>query len=306
MAEKKATREAYGDALVELGAKNNKVIVFDADLAGATKTGGFKKAYPDRFFDAGIAEANMIDMAVGASTMGYIPFCSTFAIFGTGRAYEMIRNSCAYPHFNVKFGFTHAGITVGEDGGSHQSIEDIALMREIPGMTVIVPCDANEARKAVFAAAEINGPVFMRFARLASPILPDMPFEVGKANVLKDGTDAVIFSCGLMIPSVLEAAETLKAEGMNVAVVNIHTIKPIDRETVLAYANKCKKVLTVEEHSVIGGLGDAVADVLIGNGDFKFRKVGVQDVFGQSGKPADLLKEYGLTPEDFVKAVKAL
>lgn len=307
MSEKKATRNAYGEALVELGAINDKIVVLDADLAPSVMTNGFAKAYPDRYFNTGIAEANMVDMSAGLSTMGFIPFCSTFAIFGAGRVYEMVRNSVAYPRFNVKLGMTHAGITVGEDGSSHQSIEDIALMRVIPNMTVIVPCDANEAKKATFAAAEMDGPVYLRFARPSSHVFEeDMPFEVGKANVLRDGDDGVIFACGLMVKPAVDAADALKEQGKNISVVNVHTIKPLDTETVLQYATRCKKVLTIEEHSVIGGLGDAVASAIIGNGDFSFRKLGVQDVFGQSGTPAQLLEVYGLSDAQILEAAKEM
>ena len=307
MSEMKATRVAYGEALVELGAVNDKIVVLDADLSGSTNTAKFAKAYPDRFFNAGIAEANMMGMAAGLATMGYIPFTSTFAMFGTGRAYEQVRNSIGYPHLNVKLAMSHAGITLGEDGGSHQAIEDIGLMRLIPGMTIVVPCDANETKKAVKALVEMDGPAYLRLARLPSVVFEEeMPFTLGKANVLKDGSDAVIFCCGYMVAGCLEAAKRLAMESINVAVVNVHTVKPIDRETVLAYARKCGKVLVAEEHSTIGGLGDAVADVLIGQGTFSFKKLGIQDRFGQSGKPADLLKEYGLTQEDIFQAVKAL
>ena len=307
MSEMKATRVAYGEALVEMGAVNDKIVVLDADLSGSTNTAKFAKAYPDRFFNAGIAEANMMGMAAGLATMGYIPFTSTFAMFGTGRAYEQVRNSIGYPHLNVKLAMSHAGITLGEDGGSHQAIEDIGLMRLIPGMTIVVPCDANETKKAVKALVEMDGPAYLRLARLPSVVFEEeMPFTLGKANVLKDGSDAVIFCCGYMVAGCLEAAKRLAMESINVAVVNVHTVKPIDRETVLAYARKCGKVLVAEEHSTIGGLGDAVADVLIGQGTFSFKKLGIQDRFGQSGKPADLLKEYGLTQEDIFQAVKAL
>ena len=302
----KATRAAYGDALVELGAQNDKVVVLDADLSHATMTCGFAKAYPDRFFNAGIAEANMVDMAAGMSTMGLIPFASTFAMFGAGRAYEQVRNSIAYPKFNVKLCMTHAGVSVGEDGGSHQCIEDIALMRVIPGMTVVVPADANEARKAVFAAAEFQGPMYLRFARLASPVFEkDYPFEIGKANVMREGTDAVVFACGMMVSESLTAAELLAQEGKSVAVVNVHTIKPIDAECVTEWAKKCGNVITVEEHNVIGGLGDAVADVLMGKVACKFKKIGVQDQFGQSGKAKEVLKEYGLTGPQIAESIKA-
>jgi len=302
----KATRVAYGEALVELGAVNDKVVVLDADLAGATNTNKFAKAYPQRFFNMGIAEANMVNVAAGLSTMGLVPFCSTFAMFGAGRAYEQVRNSIAYPRFNVKLCMTHAGLSVGEDGGSHQAIEDIALMRVIPGMTVIVPADANEARKAVFAAAEFEGPMYLRFARMNTPVFEeDYPFEIGKANVMRQGTDAVVFACGMMVGESLAAAEQLAAEGKQVAVINVHTIKPIDASCVREWAEKCGNVITVEEHSVIGGLGDAVADVLMGQVNCKFKKIGVQDQFGQSGKAKDVLREYGLTAPQIAEAIKA-
>ena len=305
MSEKIATREAYGKALVELGEQNKNVVVLDADLAGATMTKFFKAAHPDRFFDCGIAEANMMNIGAGLSTMGLIPFCSTFAMFGAGRAYEQIRNSIAYPKFNVKICCSHAGVSVGEDGGSHQSIEDIGLMRLIPGMTVIVPADANEARKATFALAEFQGPAYMRLARLATPVFEeDSPFEIGKANVLREGKDVAVFACGLMVNEALEAAKLLSAEGIEISVINIHTIKPIDAACVTEYAQKCGNVVTVEEHSVIGGLGDAVADVLMGKVCCKFRKIGVNDQFGQSGKAADVLREYGLTADQIAAKIK--
>ena len=305
MSEKIATREAYGKALVELGEQNNKVVVLDADLAGATMTKFFKAAHLDRFFDCGIAEANMMNIGAGLSTMGLIPFCSTFAMFGAGRAYEQIRNSIAYPKFNVKICCSHAGVSVGEDGGSHQSIEDIGLMRLIPGMTVIVPADANEARKATFALAEFQGPAYMRLARLATPVFEeDYPFEIGKANVLREGKDVAVFACGLMVNEALEAAKLLSAEGIEISVINVHTIKPIDAACVTEYAQKCGNVVTVEEHSVIGGLGDAVADVLMGKVCCKFRKIGVNDQFGQSGKAADVLREYGLTADQIAAKIK--
>ena len=305
MSEKIATREAYGKALVELGEQNKKVVVLDADLAGATMTKYFKAAHPDRFFDCGIAEANMMNIGAGLSTMGLVPFCSTFAMFGAGRAYEQIRNSIAYPKFNVKICCSHAGVSVGEDGGSHQAIEDIALMRVIPGMTVIVPADAKEARKATFALADFHGPAYMRLARLATPVFEeDYPFEIGKANVLREGKDAAVFACGLMVNEALEAAKLLAAEGIEISVINVHTIKPIDAECVTKYAEKCGNVITVEEHSVIGGLGDAVADVLMGKVCCKFRKIGVNDQFGQSGKAADVLREYGLTADQIAAKIK--
>ena len=305
MADKIATREAYGKALVDLGNENGKVVVLDADLAGATMTKYFKAAHPDSFFDMGIAEADMVATSAGLSTMGLIPFCSTFAMFGAGRAYDQMRNSVAYPRFNVKLCCSHAGVSVGEDGGSHQCIEDLALMRAIPGMTVIVPADAKEARKAVFALAEYNGPSYLRLARLATPVFEeDYPFEIGKANVLREGADVAIFACGLMVNESLEAAKLLEAEGIHAAVINVHTIKPIDAQCVTEWAEKCGKVITVEEHSTIGGLGDAVADVLMGKVACKFHKIGVQDQFGQSGKAADVLREYGLTADQIAQEIK--
>lgn len=305
MSEKIATREAYGKALVELGTANEQVVVLDADLAGATMTKHFKAAYPQRFFDCGIAEADMMNIAAGLSTMGLVPFCSTFAMFGAGRAYEQIRNSIAYPKFNVKICCSHAGVSVGEDGGSHQAIEDIGLMRLIPGMTVIVPADAKEARKATLALAEFRGPAYMRLARLATPVFEeDYPFEIGKANVLREGTDAAVFACGLMVSETLAAARLLEAQGIHIAVINVHTIKPIDAACVTQWAEKCGNVVAVEEHSVIGGLGDAVADVLMGKVSCKFRKIGVNDQFGQSGKAADVLREYGLTADQIADRIR--
>ena len=307
MSEKKATRQAYGEALIELVEKNDKVVVLDADLANATQTFKLAKAHPEKFYNCGIAEGNMMDIGAGLSTMGLIPFCSTFAMFAAGRAYEQIRNSIAYPHFNVKICATHAGVSVGEDGGSHQCIEDLALMRVIPGMTVICPADANEAKAAVNAIAELDGPVYLRLARLATPVFEgDMikPFTIGKANVLREGKDVALFATGLMVNEALEAARLLEADGMDAAVINVHTIKPIDAECVTRYAEKCGKVVTIEEHSVIGGLGDAVADVLMGKVNCRFRKIGVNDRFGQSGKAADVLREYGLTADQIAEAVK--
>ena len=307
MSEKKATRQAYGEALIELCEKNDKVVVLDADLANATQTAKLAKAHPEKFYNCGIAEGNMMDIGAGLSTMGLIPFCSTFAMFAAGRAYEQIRNSIAYPHFNVKICATHAGVSVGEDGGSHQCIEDLALMRAIPGMTVICPADANEARAAVMAVADYNGPVYMRLARLATPVFEgDMvkPFTLGKANVLREGKDVALFATGLMVNEALECAKLLAADGIDAAVINVHTLKPIDAECVTKYAEKCGKVVTIEEHSVIGGLGDAVADVLMGKVNCKFKKIGVNDQFGQSGKAADVLREYGLTADQIAEVVK--
>jgi transketolase len=300
--EKKAVRVAYGEALVKLGETNEKVVVLDADLANATMTNAFKKAFPGRFYDCGIAEANMVDMAAGISTMGLIPFCSTFAVFA-GRSYDQIRNGVCYPSFNVKFGFSHAGITLGEDGGSHQAIEDLALMRVLPNMTVFAPSDANECYQCVEAAAKINGPVYIRTARLATPVYDPRPFTVGKGNVIRDGKDCVIFTCGIMLEHTLNAVEVLAEKGIDAALVSFHTIKPFDEELACTYAARCKKVFTVEEHSVIGGLGDTVAPLLFGKGVETFRKIGINDVFGQSGKPADLLVEYGLTGPQIAETI---
>lgn len=308
MAESKSLRVAYGEALAELGAKNENVVVMDADLAHATMTGTFAAAYPERFYNFGIAEANMICGAAGFAHSGLVPFCSTFALFGAGRAFEQIRNSVAYIGLNVKFGFSHSGLCVGEDGGSHQTIEDIALMRVLPGMTILVPCDPIETRKAVFAAAEINGPVYIRVARPVCDCVTDenTPFIPGKANIMRDGTDVAIFATGLMIPEALKAADQLAAEGVKAAVVNFHTIKPLDEEMVLKMANQCGAIVTAEEHSIIGGLGSAVAEVLAGKSNAKFARVGVNDKFGKSGKPADLFKAYGLTAENIANNCKAL
>ena len=303
----KATRAAYGEALAELGKVNDKVVVLDADLSKSTMTATFQKAFPDRFFNIGIAEANMVDMAAGMSTMGLIPFCSTFAMFGAGRVYEQIRNSIAYPRLNVKLCMSHAGVSVGEDGASHQCLEDLALMRVIPGMTVICPADASETRKAVFAAAEMEGPVYIRLARLATPVFEkDYPFEIGKANVLREGADVAVFATGLMVSEALKAADLLAAQGVSAAVINVHTVKPIDADCVTEWARKCGRVVTVEEHSVIGGLGDAVAGVLMGKVDCAFRKIGVQDQFGQSGKAWEVLAEYGLTAPQIAESIKEM
>ena len=303
----KATRAAYGEALAELGKVNDKVVVLDADLSKSTMTATFQKAFPDRFFNIGIAEANMVDMAAGMSTMGLIPFCSTFAMFGAGRVYEQIRNSIAYPRLNVKLCMSHAGVSVGEDGASHQCLEDLALMRVIPGMTVICPADANETRKAVFAAAEMEGPVYIRLARLATPVFEkDYPFEIGKANVLRVGAGVAVFATGLMVSEALKAADLLAAQGVSAAVINVHTVKPIDADCVTEWARKCGRVVTVEEHSVIGGLGDAVAGVLMGKVDCAFRKIGVQDQFGQSGKAWEVLAEYGLTAPQIAESTKEM
>jgi len=301
-----ATRDAYGKAITELGAKNDKVVALDADLAGATKSGIFKAAYPDRFFDFGIAEANMVAAAAGMARAGLIPFASTFALFGAGRAFEIIRNAVCYANANVKFGFSHAGLSVGEDGGSHQSIEDIALMRVLPNMTVFVPCDAIECRKAVFKAAEIEGPVFIRTSRMAveNVTKESTPFEPGKSAVLRKGKDVCLIACGLMVGTALKAADLLAKDGIEAAVVDMYSIKPIDRACILRMARNTKAIVTAEEHSVIGGLGSAVAEVLAGKADCGFAMVGVEDLFGQSGKPAELFKAYGLTAENIAKKAK--
>lgn len=305
---KVATRDSYGQALKELGAVNPQVIVFDADLAGATKTGVFKKEFPDRFFDCGIAEGNMMSIAAGAATMGKIPFASTFAMFAAGRAFEQVRNAIGYTHLNVKIGATHAGISVGEDGATHQCNEDIALMRTIPGMVVINPCDDVEAKAAVFAAAEYVGPVYMRFGRLAVPVVNDeatYKFEIGKGVTLREGKDVTIIATGLCVNSALEAAEKLAADGVSAKVINIHTIKPLDEELVVAVAKETGKVVTVEEHSIIGGLGGAVCETLSAKAPTPVLRIGVQDTFGESGPAAKLLEKYKLDGNGVYEQVKA-
>lgn len=302
-----ATRDSYGNALVELGKINDKVYVLDADLAGATKTGIFKKAFPERHIDCGIAESNMMGIAAGLAATGLIPFCSSFAMFAAGRAFEQVRNSIGYPHLNVKIGATHAGVTVGEDGATHQCNEDLALMRTIPGMVVICPSDDIEARAAVKAAAEYVGPVYMRFGRSAVPVIndnPDYKFEIGKGVLLKEGSDITIVATGVCVCEALKAAETLAESGVSTEVINIHTIKPLDKELVLASAKKTGKVFTVEEHSVIGGLGSTVADVIAENGGATLKKIGVEDVFGESGTAAQLLHKFKLDAEGIVEIIK--
>jgi len=306
MADKIATREAYGNALATLGEKYD-FVVFDADLAAATKTGTFKKKFPERFFDCGIAEGNMAVVAAGVATTGHIPFISTFAMFAAGRAFEPIRNAIGYPHLNVKIGATHAGISVGEDGATHQCNEDIATMRTIPGMTIINPADGTEAFAAVEAAINFNGPVYMRFGRFAVPYLygDDYKFEIGKGIVMADGKDATIVATGLMVHIALEARELLKAEGIDAAVINIHTIKPIDDALLAQYAAKTGAVVTAEEHSVIGGLGSAVCESLASTCPVPVLRVGVEDKFGRSGKVPPLLEMYGLTAQNIAAKVKA-
>ena len=302
-----ATRESYGNALVELGAEHDNLIVLDADLAAATKTGVFKKAYPDRHIDCGIAECNMMGIAAGLSTTGIVPFASTFAMFAAGRAFEQVRNSIGYPHLNVKIGATHAGISVGEDGATHQCNEDIALMRTIPGMVILNPADDVEAKACVKAAYEYNGPVYLRFGRLAVPVIndrPDYKFELGKGVVLREGKDDTIVATGLCVSSALEAAEKLAADGIDAKIINIHTIKPLDEELIVAAAKETGKVVTVEEHSVIGGLGSAVCDALAEKCPVPVKKIGVQDVFGESGPAVALLAKYKLDGEGVYEQVK--
>ena len=304
---KVATRESYGNALKELAEEFPDLVVLDADLAAATKTGIFKKAYPDRHIDCGIAESNMMGVAAGLSLTGKIPFCSSFAMFAAGRAFEQVRNSIGYPHLNVKIGATHAGITVGEDGASHQCNEDIALMRTIPGMVVMCPADDVEAKAAVRAALEHEGPVYIRFGRAAVPVIndrPDYKFEIGKGTVVREGKDVTIVATGICVDSALGAAEKLAAEGISAEVINICTIKPLDEDIIVASAKKTGKVVTVEEHSVIGGLGSAVCDTLCAKCPTPVKKIGMQDVFGESGSAGELVKKYGLDADGVYKVVK--
>ncbi len=302
-----ATRESYGKALVELGKEHDDFVVLDADLSGATKTGIFKKEFPERHINCGIAEGNMMSVAAGIATTGKVAFASSFAMFASGRAFEQVRNSIGYPHLNVKIGATHAGISVGEDGATHQCNEDIALMRTIPGMVVINPADDVEARAAVKAAYEYEGPVYMRFGRLAIPVINDnenYKFEIGKGVVLREGKDVTLIATGLEVAETLVAAEKLAADGIDAKVINIHTIKPIDEELVVAAAKETGKVVTIEEHSIIGGLGSAVCDVLSEKAPTKVMKIGVNDVFGESGPAMELIKKYGLDAESIYKKVK--
>ncbi len=303
-----ATRESYGNALAELGKLHEDVVVLDADLAGATKTSVFMKAFPERHIYCGIAEGNMMGVAAGLAATGKVPFASTFAMFAAGRAFEQVRNSIGYPKLNVKIGATHAGISVGEDGATHQCNEDIALMRTIPGMTVISPSDDVEAKAAVAAAYEHEGPVYLRFGRLAVPVIndkPDYKFELGKGVVLREGKDVTIIATGLPVANCLEAAEKLAADGIDAKVINIHTIKPLDEELVVAAAKETGKVVTVEEHSVIGGLGSAVCDVLSEKAPTKTLKIGINDVFGESGPAVELVKKFGLDADSIYEKVKA-
>lgn len=306
---KKATRDSYGEALTELAKEYENLVVLDADLAAATKTAIFKKAYPDRFFDCGIAEENMMGVAAGLATCGKIPFASSFAMFSAGRAYEIVRNSIGYPHLNVKIGATHAGISVGEDGATHQCNEDIALMRTIPGMTIINPADDIEAKQAVRSAVEMEGPVYMRFGRLAVPVINDenYKFELGKGVVLREGSDVTIIATGLMVNEAVQAHDMLKNQGISARVVNIHTIKPIDRELICKCAEETGLIVTAEEHSVIGGLGSAVAEVVTESCPVRVVKIGVNDEYGYSGPALDLLKKFGLSAENIAEVTaKAL
>ena len=303
-----ATRESYGNALVALGEKYDNLVVLDADLAEATKTGIFKKAFPERHIDCGIAESNMVGIAAGIASTGKVPFCSSFAMFAAGRAFEQVRNSVGYPHLNVKIGATHAGISVGEDGASHQCNEDIALMRTIPGMTIINPSDDVEAKAAVEAAYKMDGPVYLRFGRLAVPVIndrPDYKFEIGKGVVLKEGKDLTIIATGLEVNESLEAAKKLAEDGIDAEVINIHTIKPIDADLIVKSASKTGKVVTVEEHSIIGGLGGAVAEVLSEQCPTKMLRIGVRDTFGESGPAVKLLEKYELDAAGIYKQIKA-
>lgn len=301
-----ATRESYGNAVTELGKENENIVVLDADLAGATKSGIFKAALPERHFNAGIAEMDMVCLAAGLSLAGKIPFVSTFAVFGTGRAYDAVRNAVCYPKLNVKLALTHAGLTVGEDGATHQMLEDIALMNALPNMTVIVPADDTEARQVVKAAAEIDGPVFMRFARAATPVVfgDDYKFQIGKAATIKEGSDVTLIACGIMVQKALEAADELAKEGINAKVVNMATIKPLDTDAVLKAAKETGAIVTCEEHSIYGGLGSVVAQALSKNTPVPMEYVAVNDTFGESGKPDQLLAKYHIDTPDIVEAAK--
>lgn len=306
--ENKATRDAYGDGLVALAEKRGDLIVLDADLSAATKTGIFRKAYPEKHFNCGIAEANMMGVAAGIATTGKLVFASSFAMFAAGRAFEIVRNSIGYPHLNVKIGATHAGISVGEDGATHQCNEDIALMRTIPGMTIINPSDYVEAKAAVLAMAEYEGPTYLRFGRLAVPVFNDentYKFEVGKGITMKDGKDVAIIASGLMVAEAVEAGKALAEQGIDARIINIHTIKPIDRDIIIKAAKETGKIITVEEHSVIGGLGSAVGDVVLEECPVPVIKIGMNDVFGESGPAKELLKKYGLCAENIVAVTKA-
>ena len=303
-----ATRDSYGNALVELGKTHENVVVLDADLAGATKSGTFRKAFPDRHFNCGIAECNMVGVGAGLSTMGLVPFVSTFAMFAAGRAYEQVRNTIGYPHLNVKICATHGGISVGEDGASHQCCEDFALMRTIPGMTVMCPSDDVEARKMVHAAYEMEGPVYIRFGRAATPVYHDetFSFTVGKGEVLQDGTDVAIIATGILVPEAIEAGKRLAAEGIKARIINMATIKPLDEELMIRAAKECGRIVTVEEHNILGGLGEAVAAVVAEHVPVPVHRIGVRDEFGHSGPATELLKQFGLTADEIVAQTKTI
>ena len=303
--EKKATRQSYGEALLEIGKKNNEIVVLDSDLSVATKTEIFAKEFPNRFFDMGIAEANMMSTAAGMATCGKIPFASTFAVFAAGRAYDQIRNSICYPKLNVKIGATHAGITVGEDGATHQMIEDISLMRTLPNMTVISPSDDVQAKWAVNEAIKIKGPVYLRFSRLATPIIyeENQHFELGKAVQIGDGTDATVFATGVTVVEAIKAKQELEKNGINIRVVDVHTIKPLDEQIIIKCAKETKKLISIEDHNVIGGLGSAISEVLTTNYPSKLIRLGINDTFGKSGKAQELMKYFGITWEDIKKVI---
>lgn len=305
---KVATRDSYGNALVELGKITDKVVVLDADLASATKTGTFKKEFPERFFDCGIAECNMVDVAAGLSTMGIVPFVSSFAMFAAGRAYEQVRNTIGYPHLNVKICATHGGISVGEDGASHQCCEDFALMRTIPGMTVMCPSDDVEAHRMIQAAYELNGPVYVRFGRAATPVFhnDDYKFEIGKGELIQDGNDIAIIATGIMVPEAIEAGKILKNANISARVINMATIKPLDEEIVLKAASDCGKIITVEEHNIIGGLGEAVCSLLAEKNPILVKRIGVNDSFGHSGTATQLLQQFGLCADNIATQAKSL
>lgn len=303
-----ATRDSYGNALVELGKMHENIVVLDADLAGATKSGTFKKTFPDRHFNCGIAECNMVGVGAGLSTMGLVPFVSTFAMFAAGRAYEQVRNTIGYPHLNVKICATHGGISVGEDGASHQCCEDFGLMRTIPGMTVMCPSDDVEARKMVHAAYEMEGPVYIRFGRAATPVYHDetFSFTVGKGEVLQDGTDVAIIATGILAPEAIEAGKRLAAEGIKARIINMATIKPLDEELMIRAAKECGRIVTVEEHNILGGLGEAVAAVVAEHVPVPVHRIGVRDEFGHSGPATELLKQFGLTADEIVAQTKTI
>ena len=303
-----ATRDAYGEALKELGKVNEDIVVLDADLSGSTKTAVFKNEYPERFFNVGIAEQSLIGTAAGLATAGKIPFASTFAMFATGRAFEIIRNSICYPKLNVKIAATHAGLTVGEDGATHQSVEDLSLMRSVPNMTVLCPADAVEAKKSVIKASQYEGPVYIRLGRSKVPVIfnEDYDFEIGKGVEIKAGKDITIIATGVMVSKALEASEALEKEGISARVINMSTIKPIDEDIIIKAAKETKKIVTVEEHNIIGGLGSAVAEVVVENNPVPMKRVGVEDTFGESGVADDVLEKYGLTVENIVNNVREL